>query len=183
MPHCPEGHKLLSLIKYAKTDKKPIFCSGVSFFSLIYNLSTNYELDLNIINVTKEFQTIEDFSKIPKKILAELNLKDRFIDFVTGDLYQHSLNTSSWTPIENVGYHNRIIAAKYGKLFYINIMMFIFVILQLYLDKRGKVVSFMEDNMKKAKINKNLFQGTTKELECFVVKNFVQHWLVKDLVS
>lgn len=115
MPHNKDGYKLNSLVKYSKNDKKALFCCGVSFYTLIYNLSTNYDLDLNIVNITKEFQTIEDFNKIPQKILSELNLKDRFIDYATGDLYQHSLNNNSWKPLENVGYHNRIISAKFSK--------------------------------------------------------------------
>lgn len=115
LPHSPDGYKLLTFIKYLKNDNKIVFCSGVSFFTLLYSLSLNFDLDLNILNITKDFQTVEDFENIPEKILAEINLKDRYIDYATGDLYQHTIKNSYWKPLENVGYHNRIIAAKYSK--------------------------------------------------------------------
>lgn len=114
LPHKADGFKLLSLLKYVSLDKKPVICTGCSIFSLIYNLSTNFDLDLNIINITKDFKTIEDLDKIPIKILDEINPKDRFFDYATGDLYQHIYKECSWKPLENVGYHSRLFAAKFS---------------------------------------------------------------------
>lgn len=161
LPHTEYGRKLMKLIKVSNDANKVIFLCGGSFFSLVYHFACPNNVDLNILNINKQFQTIEDIKQIPSEIKNEITLKDRYLDYTTGDLYNHNNDTSEWIPYENIGYHNRILAAKF--------------------KERGKLVQFKEEQRKEGKISLKLNNGKSNEVRCFIAKKINYHWLLKHL--
>ena len=151
----------MKLIKVANDANKVLFLCGGSFFSLVYHFACPNNLDLNILNINKQFQTIENIKQIPSENKNEITLKDRYLDYSTGDLYNHNTDTSEWIPYENIGYHNRILAAKF--------------------KERGKLVQFKEEQRKEGKISLKLNNGKSNEVRCFIGKKINFHWLLKNL--
>ena len=119
LPHTEYGRKFVKLIKAAHDNNKILFCCGSSFFSVVCYFACKSFLELNILNITDEFKIIEDVEKISDLAYKEINLKDRFLDYSTGNLYSISEDNTKWIPQENTGYHNRLIASKYSMICFI----------------------------------------------------------------
>ena len=161
LPWEDKGLKLCSFIRLCKLTDKILYASGVAMESLIYYLATGSHSDYNFINVNGEIQVIEDLKKIPEDFLKEIKKNDNFLDFVTGDVMEYQNINKNWVSIMNIGLHKQTSAEKYYN--------------------RGKFVlnnNFMGKDYIK---NNNAISSNYKEIKVHLTKQFLSHYLIKDL--
>jgi len=113
---------------------------------------------------------------IPKDFLKTLQKNEFFLDNVTGDLYEFRkvifsiMKTSSdWAPMMNIGLHNKLIAEKFSKI-------------QIILDDRGKFILNPDRLRPKSNIKLEQYITINTEVKCFLMKQNLHHWVLKDIV-
>lgn len=171
LPHSEYGKKLLTLIKVSFDSKKFIFLSGSSFFSFLFLFTCPNYNEINIINDNNNaFKIISSVDLIPYDISSHLNLKDRFLNFTTGDLYSFDCLHKKWIPLENIGYHNRLLS------------------IPIYDKYNSRVVNFRDNLIKIRDFNKNnsIFSNIplkSTEVKCNTIINMTNHWLLNSIPS
>ena len=155
LPWNPQGQKLLYLIKLCEKYEKVLFAAGIGFLHLIFNFATNNQ-NKNFINSNGDYPTIEDLKNLPNDVVKNLKRADVFLDFATGDIYEYK-SSKQWEPIYNIGLHKLLYAEKF--------------------KERGKYV------LKEFKFSKNkdLVSSVKKDIKINILKQYCNHWIVKDI--
>ena len=107
----PWGKKIESLnvlLRMCIKTEKPVFASGVGFFSLVMLCATDIEKGyFNVLNGNGKGSKLEDISK-EIRLRKVVEDQDVFLDSTTGDYYRFNYESKEWVPRGNMGIHSRV---------------------------------------------------------------------------
>jgi hypothetical protein len=83
------NNKFAVLLKMCKLTNKVLFAGSFGMQTLMYFFATNFNTEIDVINVSKEVQTLENIDKIPQNFLKNIKKNQFFLDYVSGDLYDY----------------------------------------------------------------------------------------------
>jgi hypothetical protein len=109
-PWSKKIEKLNIFLRMCIKTSKPVYASGLAFFSLILLCATDLEKgSLNVINGQGNGSNLESIGKeiLLQKVIDE---NDVFLDHTTGDIYRYNYDVREWVPKGNMGMHRRVVS-------------------------------------------------------------------------
>lgn len=160
LPWLPCAYKFLLLLRMCQRAKKVLFAAGCAMLMHVYLCANKYHIT-RVINGKGRGSAIGKMKDLDENTLRSIEAGDVFLDSGTGDMYCYNNISSEFFPVVNIGFHNHKIAAE---------MEFPESILKSY---RHQVRNF--------DLLHPVHAGKRSETVCRILKQYVQHWLVKEI--
>lgn len=160
LPWLPRARKFFILMKMCKRTKKVLFAAGCGMLMQIYLNACRYQV-ARVINNNGKGTNLEKIHKLSKNELANIQHGEVFLDSGTGDIYCYDNLTSEFCPVANVGFHHHKSAAD--------------------TENRSNILKSYRYIPRNFDFSEPLHAEKRTETVCRVLKQYVQHWLVKDI--
>lgn len=160
LPWLPRARKFFTLMKMCKRTKKVLFTGGCATLMQIYLNASRYQVN-RVINGRGKGTSLKSIHSLSPSELSSIQQGDVFLDSGTGDMYCYDNQTSEFSPIVNIGFHHHKIAADMGN--------------------RSTILKSFRYIPRNFDFNEPVHPGKRSETVCRVLKQYVQHWLVKEI--
>lgn len=160
LPWHPKAYKFLILLRMCKRTEKVLFAAGCGMLIQVYLCANKYHVN-RVINGKGKGTALKKIYEISSEELGELEPGDVFLDSGTGDMYCYDLTASEFIPIVNVGFHNKKAAED--------------------MENRQYILKSYKYQPRTSEFSEPVNPGKHSETVCRVLKQCMQHWLVKDL--
>lgn len=160
LPWYPRCQKFLILLRMCKRTKKVLFAAGCGMLIQVYLCSNKYHIN-RVINGNGKGTGLDKIHLLKPEQLRDIQPGDVFLDSGTGDFYCYDSSTSEFFPIVNIGFHHHKVAED--------------------MENSEAILKPYKYYPKCTEFSQPINAGKRSEAVCRVLKQHVQHWLVKDI--
>jgi hypothetical protein len=160
LPWLARAKKFFILMKMCKRTKKVLFAAGCGMFMQIYLNASRYQVN-RVINGNGKGTSLKKIHQLSQSDLGTIQQGDVFLDSGTGDMYCYDSESSEFCPIVNIGFHHHKTAAD--------------------MENRSSILKSFRYIPRNFDFSEPVHPGKRTETVCRVLKQYVQHWLLKDV--